>query len=671
MAGQVSAIQQFLALKKANKPRGYDFRLLEQDHEVMCSTCQYVLRDPCLMDCCDKKLCRKCLPIEGQPCTYCGVADFAVTEDEELKINISFRKVFCPNEDEGCEWQGEMRAVEDHLQKGCKHVKPMKPKYGASAEEPPPNSAAYVAVEKMLSRSITNSRSKADKPRGYDYRLVEQDHKVMCPTCQYVLRDPCLIGCCGKKVCQQCLPMEGQPCTHCGKANVKIMEDKELKRDILFRKVFCPNEDNGCEWQGEVRAVEDHLQKGCKHVIEPMKPKYGASAEERPSKSAAYVAVENMLSHSKANKPRGYDYRLVEQDHKVMCPTCQYVLRDPCLIGCCGKKVCQQCLPMEGQPCTHCGKANVKIMEDKELKRDISFRKVFCPNEDNGCEWQGEVRAVEDHLQKGCKHVIEPMKPKYGALAEERPSKPAAYVTVENMLSHGKADKPRGYDYRLVEQDNKVMCPTCQYVLRDPCLIGCCGKKVCQQCLPMEGQPCTHCGKANVKIMEDKELKRDISFRKVFCPNEDNGCEWQGEVRAVEDHLQNNCKCSTKVVSPIEKIPELVPEASPALHDVFSKALLDLEARMMSRFDQMLDEVSKLSASSYEQIKYEEISMKCKAQEKELADKEHQVSELTKEVSELKSELEIYSQIPLSLIKSPPSKEESTSRERSKLNVCN
>ena len=357
---------------------------------------------------------------------------------------------------------------------------------------------------------------------------------------------------------------------------------------------------------------------------------------------------------------------------------------------------------MEGQPCTHCGKANVKITEDKELKRDISFHKVFCSNEDNGCEWQGEVRAVEDHLQKACKHVTKPMnsKLKNGILVEQEcPSKPAAHVAAENMLSHSKADKPRGYDYRLVEQDHKVMCPTCQYVLRDPCLIGCCGKKVCQQCLPMEGQPCTHCGEVNVEMMVDKELRRDISFCKVFCPNEDKGCEWQGELRAAEDHLQNGCNITEPNYDASAKEPPskpaayvgVVPEAPPTMHNAFKqesitqvmdsycKALLNLEARMMPRFDQILDEVSKLqelsasSNNSYElQVKDKEISllsMKCKAWEEELADKEHQVSELTEKVSGLELELE---QVPSSLLKPPQSiKGESTPRELSKLHVCN
>lgn len=101
---------------------------------------------------------------------------------------------------------------------------------------------------------------------GYSYEfLVEPPASYYCGICTKVLRDPHLTGCCGNELCQTCLERwhkssDARACPHCRAANFDHMLNKRTKREILQLKVRCSNHRQGCGWEGELRAVEDHLK---------------------------------------------------------------------------------------------------------------------------------------------------------------------------------------------------------------------------------------------------------------------------------------------------------------------------------------------------------------------------------------------------------------------------
>ncbi len=101
-----------------------------------------------------------------------------------------------------------------------------------------------------------------------------------------------------------------------------------------------------------------------------------------------------------------------------------------------------------------------------------------------------------------------------------------------------------GYSYEfLVEPSSLYFCSICTKVLRNPHLTGCCGHEFCQACLEKwhktsKKRTCPHCRATNFDHMLNKRTEREISQLKVRCNNRKQGCKWEGELLAIENHLK-------------------------------------------------------------------------------------------------------------------------------------
>ena len=98
---------------------------------------------------------------------------------------------------------------------------------------------------------------------GYDCNFIEEPpYTLTCPVCLLSLREPHLISCCGKKVCNCCISrvqLAGQPCPFCRTPEFQTMIDRDVERQVLSLKVYCDNKEDGCTWIGELRQLEGHL----------------------------------------------------------------------------------------------------------------------------------------------------------------------------------------------------------------------------------------------------------------------------------------------------------------------------------------------------------------------------------------------------------------------------
>ena len=97
--------------------------------------------------------------------------------------------------------------------------------------------------------------------------------EFFCPVSLAVLLEPYLTPCCGAHLSQEAYQrLQGQPCPMCREENLTGVLDKSVKRKVLSLKVRCPHRAEGCEWQGELRSLEQHLntnsseEGGCKYV---------------------------------------------------------------------------------------------------------------------------------------------------------------------------------------------------------------------------------------------------------------------------------------------------------------------------------------------------------------------------------------------------------------------
>ena len=101
------------------------------------------------------------------------------------------------------------------------------------------------------------------------------------------------------------------------------------------------------------------------------------------------------------------------------CPVCKELLTEPFLTDC-GHHVCGTCcdnqlLVTNNANCPVCREHNVlrNARLDKSLERKVKSHKVHCEHYDEGCDWVGEVKDLQNHLdpEKGfCSHVAKVLK---------------------------------------------------------------------------------------------------------------------------------------------------------------------------------------------------------------------------------------------------------------------
>ena len=101
----------------------------------------------------------------------------------------------------------------------------------------------------------------ASKERCSEYDFVEQPpEEFFCPVSFAVLLEPYQTRCCGNHLSQEAYQrLQGQACPVCREENLTAMKDKYLKRKVLSLKVKCPHKAEGCEWEGELGSLEQHL----------------------------------------------------------------------------------------------------------------------------------------------------------------------------------------------------------------------------------------------------------------------------------------------------------------------------------------------------------------------------------------------------------------------------
>ena len=113
--------------------------------------------------------------------------------------------------------------------------------------------------------------------------------------------------------------------------------------------------------------------------------------------------MANQPSPNRGQQDGGYSCRFVQQPKELQteCLICLCVVRDPYIVSCCGLKFCRVCInAIEATkgPCPHCQSRLFTSMADKQLKRQLDERKVYCSNETKGCKWTGELRQLLTHL---------------------------------------------------------------------------------------------------------------------------------------------------------------------------------------------------------------------------------------------------------------------------------
>ena len=101
-----------------------------------------------------------------------------------------------------------------------------------------------------------------------------------------------------------------------------------------------------------------------------------------------------------------------------------------------------------------------------------------------------------------------------------------------------------GYDCEFVDRPpNRSECPICLLVPRDPYQTPCCGNAFCKDCITkikLHKKPCPTCKTEDFPSYPDKGLERELNSSQVCCSFKSQGCDWRGELRQLDQHLNSN-----------------------------------------------------------------------------------------------------------------------------------
>ena len=130
-----------------------------------------------------------------------------------------------------------------------------------------------MAAGKMDSEPIQVEISSVTSPDGngggYDCDFVQSPpDDLLCKICHLPTCDAILSVCCGHSFCKCCLDcylksevIDHSNCPYCSEESFQSFPDKKTTRLVLNLQVFCPNKSQECSWVGELRSMEDHLNK--------------------------------------------------------------------------------------------------------------------------------------------------------------------------------------------------------------------------------------------------------------------------------------------------------------------------------------------------------------------------------------------------------------------------
>ena len=100
---------------------------------------------------------------------------------------------------------------------------------------------------------------------GLECEFVEKPPKAFqceCPICLLVLREPYQATCCGKSFCKECIhriKAANQACPTCNDKKFTLFPNKGLQQSLYDFQVYCTHKSKGCEWTGELRELDNHL----------------------------------------------------------------------------------------------------------------------------------------------------------------------------------------------------------------------------------------------------------------------------------------------------------------------------------------------------------------------------------------------------------------------------
>ena len=224
-----------------------------------------------------------------------------------------------------------------------------------------------------------NMASNTAEIGGYSCQFVDDNlpDEFLCQICQLVQRDPHQVICCGRIFCKQCLEELKQrkiyfTCPNCRESLVdNYFKDVNTDRKIRHLLIYCTNKDNGCEWVGALKDLQEHVVDCPSQLVEC---KNGCGEYIPRCQHDHHVKNEcpRRKSRCKNCRKRG-EYAYIRGEHLTKCPDL--------LLAC------------SNEGCTKLVKRCLLIQHQLECPMEV----IQCPYASVGCQIKVKREDVPLH----------------------------------------------------------------------------------------------------------------------------------------------------------------------------------------------------------------------------------------------------------------------------------
>ena len=169
----------------------------------------------------------------------------------------------------------------------------------------------------------------------------------------------------------------------CRKEEFKTFRNKAINREVRALHIYCTNKEKGCEWQGELNYINEHLTSstGCQFEDLKCPIECGKMIERRYLTSH----VETECSRRKVNCQYCHDtgeHQFIEGQHKEECPKLPLPCPNKCEVGCVPRK------------------------DVEAHRKECPLEMIQCEYHNVGCEVNVARKDLEEHNHKMMKEHL-------------------------------------------------------------------------------------------------------------------------------------------------------------------------------------------------------------------------------------------------------------------------
>ena len=311
---------------------------------------------------------------------------------------------------------------------------------------------------------------------------------------------------------------------------------------------------------------------------------------------------------------------------RLVCSICQFPCRGPHLSVCCGQVFCKSCLDGARKAaittaCSVCQDKEFITFPNKQADREIKSLHVMCTNKERGCEWQGELNEIINHLgnSDGCQFEDVKCSNECGKMLQRR------YLTI-----HVEAECPcRNIDcqycritgeHQFIEGEHKEQCPKFPLPCPNKCEVG------------------------NVRREDKEEHRKKCPLEMVQCEYHNVGCEEKIMRKEMEKHNEEKLKdhlslTKSKLAEQVEDTQQEMAGTQIKLADKFADVTKQLEGTQQELTSTQLKLANSESKLTDVMQQVEGTQQELVSTQLKLANSESKLADVTQQVEGTQREL--------------------------------